>query len=191
MIKPTPCQRAIYYEITKCISTCVAQTPHMPKITQNVSHNVLTNHYHAPCQQAHNMHTNMSCTKPFNASEATSCISTCIDQTQSIPARTQNASQIVLTWQRRHKMYLSACWLSPSNVGEEIKCISTFVSKIISYQQGSIVTNVFQTHAYQRGLKMHPNSCCHKVHLYKWWSNPFIASEDAKSNSTRDDKYNP
>jgi hypothetical protein len=35
--------------------------------------------------------------KPAEASEDTKCISTCVDQTHLMPARTQNASQHVTT----------------------------------------------------------------------------------------------
>jgi hypothetical protein len=57
---PLPCQQGhkkllnirwpnpIYNKAaTKCISAFVAQTTHMPTITQNKSQNVLTKHYHA------------------------------------------------------------------------------------------------------------------------------------------------
>jgi hypothetical protein len=67
---------------------------------------------------------------PSNASENTKCFSTCVDQTQPMPASTQNVSEHVLTistmptrtqnvsehvlnkpipFQRGHKMYLNMC----------------------------------------------------------------------------------
>ena len=42
------------------------------------------------------MNLNMFCPIPLYASQKTKCISTCVDQTPSIPARKQNAHSIVL-----------------------------------------------------------------------------------------------
>ena len=129
---------------TKCISTCVKNTPPIPARTQNASHYVLTKMIH--CQQVHKMHVNTCWPNPTHASENTSIL-TCVVQTPPMPASTQdasqqaltkviqmlvwthNVSQIVLTkpnpFHRIHKMHLNTWWSEPSLASEDIKCIST------------------------------------------------------------------
>ena len=163
-----------------------------------------------PCQRAHKLHLYMSWTKPLNTCEATSCISTCIDQTQHLPAKTQNAPQIhqtppmkartqnvtqrVLTkhfpCQRGHKMYLNSSWPSPSNVGVDTKCISTCVHQ---RKQNFISTSVEQSqpmpvitqYAYQLVFTK-SNTCqlAHKLHLILSWTKTLIASGAKHCTST-------
>jgi hypothetical protein len=75
-------------EETKCISTCVDQTPPMQARTQNISQLVLNKPI--PCQRGHKMYHILSWLNPSHASEETKYISTCVNQTLHIPARTQN-----------------------------------------------------------------------------------------------------
>jgi hypothetical protein len=95
MCSLNPCNDSRY---TKCISTCVEQTPPMPSRTQNVFKLVLTN--------------------PFHESEDKKGNSTCYDQTHQMPAGTQNVTQQVWTihmqYQRGHKTYNNMCLLNPS-----------------------------------------------------------------------------
>jgi hypothetical protein len=98
---------------TKCVSTCIDQTPPMPARTENAFQHVLTKPL--PCQLGHKI------------------ISTFVDQTPAMPRRTQNASQHVLTipipCQRRQYMHLKMCWPNPSNASEDTKFFSTCVDK--------------------------------------------------------------
>ena len=199
-------------EDTKCISTCVDQTHPMHVSTQNVSQLVLTKPI--PCQRKQKMLLNTWWPNRFHPTEDTKCISTCIDQTPPMPARTQNTSQHVLTkpshdredtkcrpktshasedtkftstlcrhnpsqagedknasqlvltkslpWQRGHKMYLDLCWPKPSHACEHTICISTCVDQIPFIPART--QNVFQrvlTKLIQckRGLKMYLILC--------------------------------
>ena len=136
---------------TKCISTCVDQTPFMPECTQNAYQLVLTKPI--PCQRAYNMqsnmcwpnpqshqvhkmHLNMDWRKPSHASEVTKCISTCVYQTHPIITRTQIASQHVLS--------------KPLYFNDNTKCTPTCVEQTLSYQHGR---------------KVHRNMC---------WSTPLV-----------------
>ena len=84
--KPIPSQRGHKMSL----NMCWPNTP-MPEITHNVSQ--------------------LDLNKPLHAFEDTKCITTCVDQTPHIPARTQNACQHVLTkfiqCKRRHKKHVN------------------------------------------------------------------------------------
>ena len=132
----------------KCISTCVDRTHSMLSRTQNafqqvlsicqrehkmylnscwlypshdrentnVSQHVLTNPL--LCQRGHKNHLYMCWPISSNASEDSKCISSCVDQTYSIPARKQNVSQHMLT--------------NPTHASEDTKCMT----KPIPWQRG-------------------------------------------------------
>ena len=140
-------------EDKKCIWTCVEKTHPMPARTQNVSQLVLNKA--VPCQRGdrvylnlcwpisrqrgHKMYLNLCWPNITHASEDPKCISTCVDQIPPMPARTQNASQHVLTkplqCQRGHKMHLNMCWPKLSHVSEDTKYISTCVDQ--TYQKSA------------------------------------------------------
>jgi hypothetical protein len=82
-------------DVTKCISTYVDQTYPMPEKTQNVSKHVLTKPL--TCQRGHEMYLNMFCPNPSHTRGDKICFSTCVVQTPPMNARTENASQYVLT----------------------------------------------------------------------------------------------
>ena len=84
--KPTHASKDI-----KCISICFDQNYPMSARTQNVSQHAFIKS--TLCQLGHKMHLNKCCPKPTHASKDIKCISTCIDQTLLIPAKTQNVSQ--------------------------------------------------------------------------------------------------
>ena len=63
-------------EDTKCISTCVHQSPEMPVRTQHVFQDVLTKPI--PCQSGHKIYLNMSWSNPSHAREDTKQLSTCV-----------------------------------------------------------------------------------------------------------------
>ena len=90
----------------------------MPSTTQNVSNYVLTNPYLASVD----LNLTTYCLNPSfqemvqnesNAIKNTKCISTNVDQTYPLKAKTQNVSQHELTIhipsQRGHKMLLKMC----------------------------------------------------------------------------------
>ena len=119
---------------TKCISTCVDQTPPKPARSENATQHVLNKpitykrgykihqtlrghkmHLNKgltkiiPCQRGRQMHLNMCRPNPSHACEDTKCISTCVDKTHLMLARTQNVSTCVDQTHRlpsRTKMYL-------------------------------------------------------------------------------------
>jgi len=89
-------------EETKCISTCLEQTPQMPARSQHESQHVLT--------------------KPIPGS-------TCVDQSHPIPARTENASlhvfTIPLSCLRGHKKHLNIFGPYSFHAREDKKCFLT------------------------------------------------------------------
>ena len=145
---------------TKSISACVDQTHTMPARSHYASQHVLTKHYHAPCQQAHNMHINLCSLNPTHASELSKCISTWVEKNPSMPARPQVAFQHALTKtipvHRGHKIHLFMWWAKSSCTNDHTKFISTFPC--------------------QQGQKFHRNICR---------PNPSDASYDTKCISTR------
>ena len=104
MCWPTHASKNIKYN-----STCIKQTPSMPASTLNASQHVWP--------------------KSLNARVDTKCISTSVDQTQLMPAITQNQYELTksITCQRADKMNLNMCW--PTHVCKNIKCISTCVEQ--------------------------------------------------------------
>ena len=80
-------------ENSKCISTCIEQTSTMPAKTQNSPQTHQTPIMLARTQNA----SQHMLTNPFHARENKKCISTCVDQNHSMPVRTQNGYQQVLT----------------------------------------------------------------------------------------------
>ena len=111
-------------EESKCILTCFDKTPSVPTRPQNVSIHELTKRL--PCQSGQKMYLMLCWPIPFHTSGDLKCI-TCVDQTDPMPERTQNLSQLVFTKpiprQQWHKMYLYLCWANPSNSSEDTKCI--------------------------------------------------------------------
>ena len=146
---------------TKCISTCVDQTNPIPDRTEKASQHVLTKPI--PCQLGHKIYLNLCwqrgqkmlqnlCwTKPITwqlgpkiylnkcslylsyASDYNKCISTCVEESLPMPARTENLPQNVLMkllpCQQGLKMHLNMCWTNTSHVSEQTICISTCVDQ--------------------------------------------------------------
>ena len=120
-------QNIVQVELTKtlaCISTCVKQIPSMPDRRQNVIH-VLTKTL--LCLRVDKMFLYMCRPNSFHASEDKKCISSCVEQTLPIQARTQNASQHLLTialpCQKGHNMHLQMLWLNTSHASEDLTCL--------------------------------------------------------------------
>ena len=163
----------------------------MPARTQNVSQHVLTKPL--PCQRGHKIYLDVCWQNPFLASKDTKCISTCVDQTLSMQATTQNASPPMparkrnvtlnvltklLSCQQGHEIYLKLWWLNLSHMRDDIKCISTCVEKTppITKRTQIVSLHVLTKHfPCQRGQKMYFNSC---------WRNPSHVSEDTNYIST-------
>ena len=80
---------------TKCISTCVDQTPPISETIDNVSQYVLSKLL--PCQRGHKTFLIMCWPTPSHISEVRYCIATYVDQILPITAQTQNVSHLVLT----------------------------------------------------------------------------------------------
>jgi len=99
---------------TKCTSTCDEQMHPMLARKQNASQHVLTK----PSQASEVIKCISTYVHYTHVSVATICIWSRIDQNLSMPARTQNATQHVLTkpipCQRGLKMYLNMCWTMTS-----------------------------------------------------------------------------
>ena len=129
------------------------------------------------------MHLNVCWKKPSYAREDTKCISTCIDQTYQMAAKTQNVSQQVLPkplhCQRGHKMHLNMCWPKPFQASKDTKYILTSV-KHLSYGMPAKTRNLPQP------VLTKPLSCQrgNKMYLKMYWPHPFHASEDKKCFST-------
>ena len=141
---PIPCQRGpkMYLNLcwskpnhvseeTKYFIKCIDQNPHMTERIQNIILHVLTKPL--LCQRARKMHINMGWLNSLHASDDTKCISTCVDQTHTMPVRTQNVSQHLLTkpnpCQRGRKMKLNMCWPITTHASEDAKCISTRIDQ--------------------------------------------------------------
>ena len=154
-------------------------------MTQNASQHVLTKTF--SCQQGHKMHLIMFWPKLSYVSEDTKLISTCVDQTYPMQARTQTGTQHVLNkhniCQRGQKMHLNMCWPTSSLAREDIK---------------SIWTCVYQIQC-QRGHKMQHNMCWHtppmramtEMHLNMFWSKLSYVTGDTKFISTCVDQTYP
>jgi hypothetical protein len=127
------------------------------------------------------MYLNMCWPNPSHASEDVKSISTCVDETPPIPARTPNASQLVLIktlpCQWGLKMYLNICWPNPSHASEDRKCNSTCVEQTptMAARTQSVSQHVLTKSLPQNGHKMHLNLC---------WPNTTHASENTKWIST-------
>ena len=114
---PARTQNTSQYVLTKTshasddrsyIFACVYQTHPMPTRTQNVSQQVLTKLI--TCQRRHKMYPNMCWLNPSNYSDDKRCISTYVDETNSMIAKKWYVSQILLTTshlcQREQMMFL-------------------------------------------------------------------------------------
>ena len=110
----------------------------MPARTQNSSQHVLTKPI--PCHRGHKMHLNMYCPNPYHAREDSKCISTCVYQNPTIPARAQNASPFVKI---RTLLYRGGQKMCPSNGSKDPKCISNLV-KHLCYGMPEKTQNVSQ-----------------------------------------------
>ena len=114
----SPCVDQTYHasKNRKSISTSVEQTPPMSARTQNLFQHRWTKPIQ--CQRRLKMPLIMCCSYPLHASQDTKCISTSVEQTTTKAARTENASQHVLTkpiqCPRGHKMHLNLCWPIPT-----------------------------------------------------------------------------
>jgi hypothetical protein len=71
-------------EDKKCITTSVDQTHPMSAKTQNASQDVLTKPI--TCQRADQLHINLSSQIPIHATDDTKPVSTCVNQTPTMPA---------------------------------------------------------------------------------------------------------
>ena len=166
MCRPNPSHAS---EDIKYISTFVDQTHPMPARTQNASQHVLTKPL--PWERGHKMYLNLSWPNPSYASEDTKCISTCVDQTLPMSARTQNVSQLVLTkhfsCQQRNKMYLNFWWPNPSLAARTQNSTQHVLTKPLPCERG------------------------HKMYLNLSWPNPSYAREDTKCISTCVDQTLP
>jgi hypothetical protein len=101
-------------------------------------------------KRGHKMYVNVCWPNPFHDPEDIKSISTCVDETYPMPARTQNASQNVMTksmpckrahqiyittcvkvtsCQQGHKIYLNLCSTYISHAWEDTKYISTCVEQ--------------------------------------------------------------
>ena len=133
-------------EGTKCISTCIEQTPPLPVRTQNAPQHVLNKPI--LCQRGIKMHLNMCCPNPSLANEDTKCISKCLDHNAFVPARTENISQRVLT--------------NLSHARDNIKFISTWVDltpPMRGTMQNVSLHVLTKPHPCQRGYKKHLKMC--------------------------------
>ena len=113
---------------TKYTSTCDDQTPPIPARTQNISQLMLTQPFRF--QRGHKMDINFDWSKPAHNSEDTKYISTCVEHTRPIPARTQNGSQILLTKPlplRQNVYQLALTKPIPCQRGE--KCSSNWIEQ--------------------------------------------------------------
>ena len=127
----------------------------------------------SPCQWGHKMYLSICWPNPTHASEDAKWNSTCIVQSQPLPAWMQNASQQELSkdipWQRIQNMHLNMWWPNPSHSSEDTKCILTCVDQI------------------------HPMPEITQMCLNLCWSNPFHASEETNyistSHESEDTKY--
>ena len=76
-----------------------------------------------PSQQGHKKRPNYFWLNPSHVNVDTKCISTCVDQTSSMPARKKNGSPLLLTkpllFQRGHKMQHYLCRPNPSHARED------------------------------------------------------------------------
>ena len=184
-------------EATKCISTCINQTP--------------------PCLWGHKMYHNSCLPNRSQAREDTKCISKCVKQIHLMPAETQKISQRVLAkplpcqlghkinlniyWpyfslyqlvlpkpilhHREHKMYLYLDWLKPTHKSQDRKFISTCVD-----QTPPMLTKT--QNASQRVL-CKPISCLrgHNMQLNICWPNSVYVSDVTKCISTRVEQTYP
>ena len=130
------------------------------------------------------MYLNMSSPNPFLAIEETIWISTCVNQTYPMPARTKmylnlkwpNPSHVSkatesLPLMRRNGLYLNSCWPNPSHANG-IQNATQLVLTNVPWQRGQKSISICVD---QHGVKMYVNMC---------WTNSNHASEDAKCNTT-------
>ena len=93
----------------------------------------------------------------FHASKGLKCISTCVEQTFPMPARTQHVFTKNIRCKRRHKMYLNMCSPKTSHSTEDRKCISTCLYQTLPIPARK--QNECQPHLCQRRNKMYLNIC--------------------------------
>jgi len=105
----------------------------MPERTKNASQHVLVKPI--SCQQRHGIHLNTCRPNRSHAREELKCISTSVDQTPPMSARTQNVSQCVLRKPIPCQLELNRFWQNPSYANEATKCISTCVELTYPCQQ--------------------------------------------------------
>ena len=151
-------------EDTNCISTYVDHIHPTKARTPNVSQLVFIKPI--SLQRGQKLYFNMSWSNPSHASEDTKCISTCIDKTPPMPARTQYLSQHVLAKpfprQRGHNMHFNMCWPNASHVSEDTKWISTCVGQMppMSARTQNAPEHVLtKPIPSQLGINIHLNMC--------------------------------
>ena len=122
------------------------------------------------------MHFDSCWPNPSIANMNTKCVSTCVDQTNPMPVRTQNVSEHVLTQplkcQRGHKIHLTMCCPIPSYAWEDTKCPSTCVDETRNKPARTQIKSLFEV------TKTVPCQQEHKMHLNLCWPNLSHASED-------------
>jgi hypothetical protein len=160
---------------TKCISTLIYQSSPMPARTKNRSQHVMTKPI--TCHREHKMHLNMRWPKLSHVSEGKKIISTRVDLTHPLPARTQNASQHELTKQitsqQGHKIYGNMCLPNSSHDRKDSKystCVDQTPLKPASSENAAqhVLTNSV------------PSQRWHKMYLNLCWTNTSHACENIK-----------
>ena len=178
---PIPCQRGqkIYLNScwpkpsharvdTKCVPTCVDQTPPMPARTQNlcnmcckiplnaiegkhVSQHMMTKPL--PCQRGNKVHLHLLWPNPSYIGENTMYIWTCVDQNPWKPTRTQHVSQHALSNPShtiKDTKCINICWPNASHSNEDTKSISTcFIYHVfasVGRFQLELLTFIFHRH---------------------------------------------
>ena len=134
---------------SKCISTCVYQTLHVPARTLNASQHFLAKSL--PFQQGHKIYLKLCWPNPSHGRVGTMCIWTCVDQTP--PSKAQNLYYHVWTnplpWQLRIKLYLKIFLPNSSQASADTKFMSIHVLPNATHSSEEaiyICTGVFQTH---------------------------------------------
>ena len=135
------------------------------------------------------MYLNIWCPNHYHASEDIKCISTCVDQTLLIPARTQNLFQHVLPkpieCQRGLNMYINKCWCHAS---EDLICTSKCVDQThpIPAKTQNVSQNMYRPNSSNASEIAECLTCHrrHKMFLNMCWPNTSHSREYRKWIST-------
>jgi hypothetical protein len=110
-------------------ATCVNHSIPMDARTQNASQHMMFKPI--PCQEGHKNYIYMCLPNLSHASVDRKSISTSVDQTPHVPARTQKfistCVDLNLPCQRGQKIHRNMCLTKLSNASEDTNCISTRV----------------------------------------------------------------